>query len=322
MIEPEPMRPEAFSLGTERRLFVEGKDEFAFDPHVLGHLLGRYGVDVRPVGGCENVMAAVHALTWEEDASSDESACTQCYSVIDRDYRPDDEVEATWEGGPFSAGCHLIWRRHDFENYFLEPEFVSQALCFQGDGDGLASGLLREAQRRVFYDAANLVVKELRFRFRSWHVPKLPWVGDSFADAAKAEASLLGANDWQAVAQAKEEVLSAEWLRGRFRGNLDTLVGEIGHAALQFGRGEWLTRMDGHGLIGSVLSERFFEVPGSDGKPLTGKQLWREVARDLMRRFDDLPYKPQDLVEVRDFFRNTQPRWFGVTDTAGSPRSR
>jgi hypothetical protein len=322
MIESEPVGLETFSSGAERKLFVEGNDEFAFDPHALTELLGRYGVNVQPVGGCENVMAAVRALAWTEQPSDDEPTCSQCYSVIDRDYRPDEEVDSRWEGGPFAASRELIWRRHEFENYFLEPEFVSQALSFRGGLDRLATALLAEAQRRVFYDAADLVAKEVRFRFRFWNLPKLKWAGDSFSDAAHAEASLLEGCDWQAVTREKDEVLSAEWLRARFRLNLDTLVGGAHAATLQRGRGQWLLRMAGSSLIGSVLSERFFEVPGSDGRPLTGRQLWREVARDLMRRFDDLAHRPQDLVEVRDYFRSTQPRRFGLTGTAESPPSQ
>jgi hypothetical protein len=34
------------------------------------------------------------------------------------------------------------------------------------------------------------------------------------------------------------------------------------------------------------------------------------VARDLMLRFDDLEIKPQDLVELRDYFERTRPPRF------------
>ena len=310
MPKPELTSAAEIAAGNERVLFVEGHDELSFDPHALSALLGASDVHVIPVGGCENVMAAVHALSWE-GAPQQVIEGAEFYSVIDRDHLPNAEVEPLWTDGPLARGPHLVWRRHEFENYFLEPEFITQSEYFRGGKAGVAGlqqSLVKAASARVFLDAANLVIKELRSAWQRWD-PRLAEFQPSeapFDDAASAEAALLGGRPYATVLEDAAATLSPEWLRGRLHDNLAMLFGTTKFGRLRAGKGEWHQRMEGSGLLGAVLSPRFFRIPASDGKPLQGKPLMRHIAAELLRRFDELPVKPQDFVELRDYFRRTQ----------------
>jgi hypothetical protein len=67
--------------------------------------------------------------------------------------------------------------------------------------------------------------------------------------------------------------------------------------------------MCGKELLGAVLNPTHLRVPRADGIGyLPAKAARRVVAEDLMRRFDELDYKPKDLVEVRDFFATRAPK--------------
>jgi hypothetical protein len=293
-------------------MFVEGRDEFSFDPHVLDFLLQPFGVEVMPVGGAENVMAAVHALSWE-GAPRRVVEGSDYYSVIDRDHRLDEDVEKGWAGGPFAGERRdLVWRRCQFEDYFLEPEFVAQSRYFRDTdrqpGD-IWDALLRAANGRVFLDAANLVLMEVRDALQKVDIPKFS-LGDGDFETLEGAEDALTARDFPRVRSQAEEQTSADWLATRFRENVQMLFRADECDELRPNRGRWLERMEGSALIGAALSPRFFLVRGSDGKPLQGPPLWRRVARNLMLRFDDLDVKPQDLVELRDYFEATRPARF------------
>jgi hypothetical protein len=315
--------PERFEAGPERQVFVEGETDLSFDVVVLNELLGSEGVRVRPAGGCDNVIAAAHAFA--KAGAGPGFVGANCYAIVDRDHRADDEVEQMWAGGPFADGrIHLYWRRHEFENYFLEPEFVAQSAYLREDRTvaGVRRAVREVAQRHVFVDAANLVLKAVREECKRWDVPEFGVGEADFSTAASARKAFLTGRDYGQIGADRVAVLFPPSLGERFDANVALLLGEADGGRLEFGRGQWLEMMEGSKLIGSVLSERFFRVRGSDGKDLRGLDLQLRVARDLMRRFDDLAYRPADSVAVRDYFRDTQPKRFPATDTAGSPPSR
>jgi len=319
-----PTSPERTFGAGDRFLFVEGETDDALDAVALRMLLGPFDVKVRAAGGCDNVIAAAKAFARMGVVPGFGSA--ECYAVMDRDHRGDDETERTWAGGPFAERrTHLYWRRHEFENYLLEPEFLAQPGGFLRQGrtaEDIRNALLREARRRVFLDAANLVLKALREEWRWWDVREFGLGEADFSTVAAARDSLLTGRQYERMAPDRAAVLAPQALTERFDAGVALLLGGRGDGQLEFGAGQWLQRMEGSNLIGAVLHERFFQLRGSDGRDLTGPDLRVRVARDLMRRFDDLAYRPADLVAVRDHFRDTQPPRFPSTDTAGSPTSR
>jgi hypothetical protein len=169
--------------------------------------------------------------------------------------------------------------------------------------------LLREANARVFLDAANLVLMAVHDVLQKADIRKFS-LGDGHFQTLGGAESALTARDFSRVRSQAEEQTSTDWLTTRFRENLQVLFGGDECNGLRPNRGQWLERMEGSALIGAVLSPRFFSIPDSNGKPLQGPPLWRRVARDLMLRFDDLDVKPQDLAELRDYFERTRPARF------------
>jgi len=318
-----PTSPERTFGAGDRFLFVEGETDDALDAVALRTLLGPLDVKVRAAGGCDNVIAAAKAFARMGVIPGWGNA--ECYAIVDRDHRGDGEVARTWVGGPLADGrTHLYWRRHEFENYFLEPEFVAQSQYLrQGrTEEDVRNALLAAARRRVFLDAANLVLKALREEWRWWDVREFGLGEADFSTVAAARDSFLTGRSYERMAADKAAVLAPQSLAERFDANVALLLGEADDGQLEFGTGQWLQRMEGSNLIGAVLHERFFQVRGFDGTDVTGPDLRVRVARDLMRRFDDLNYRPEDLAAVRDYFRDTQPQRFPSTGTAGSPTSR
>jgi len=315
--------PERFEAGPERQVFAEGETDLSFDVAVLGELLAREGVRVRPAGGCENVIAAARAFARAGGGPGFEGA--ECYAIVDRDHRGDDQVGKTWAGGAFAEGrVHLYWRCHEFDNHFLEPEFLGQSAYLRPGRtvEDLTAALVGEARVRVYLDAANLVLKALREELGWWDFREFALGEGDFGSLGAARASLVDGRPYAQLAERKTSLLATKALTAMYDANVALMLGPSDDAPLEFGRGEWLQRMEGGKLLGAVLHERFFAVRGSNGRDLTGLDLRVRVARDLMRRFDELAYRPQDLVEVRDYFRSTQPRRFGLTGTAGSPPSQ
>ena len=78
-------------------------------------------VKIEPAGG-ESSLGSV--ATYIEDRSRQ---ADRAFTIEDRDYRPLQEVESTWRD---SRQKRLRWRRHEIENYLLDPRIVSEA--FQG----------------------------------------------------------------------------------------------------------------------------------------------------------------------------------------------
>jgi hypothetical protein len=318
------------SIGPERVLLVEAESHDAFEVRGLQELLGPFDVRVQAAGGYEAVYAGAAALRkstlWGRGLS--------CWTVIDRDHRANAEVEPLWEGGPF-AGCRqkLIWRRHEFENYFLEPEFISLSGHFRkGDRtvEQLWRHLLKAARGRVLVDAANLVLKQVREIAREWHVPEFTAEEGDFTTLATAEDLLLNGRPYAAMVGRKRKALTARWLRDSFRAWVELLVGQPGTVTLRRGQGQWLVRMAGKELAKMVITAQFYAVRSFAGSPpITSQdQIPPLVVRELMERGSGAPgvvepiEPPADLAAVRDYFRDTQPPRFPSTDTAGSPRSR
>ncbi len=305
---------EGLEVGPQRVLFVEGHHQSGFDAYALRFLLDPLGVEVRAVGGRDNVLGAARALSRGDPERG--VLGLDAYGVVDRDYTPDDEVEARWVGGPFADSRRdLVWRRHEFENYFLEPNFIAQWNELRGvqtDTEAMWRRLLAGASQRAFLDAANLVIKELRShtQYSDPRLKEFKMEEGGFGDPQDAERVLLEGRDYARVLDDTSSILHADWLRERFHANLAVLFGGGDYAQLRRGEGDWMSRMEGSKLIGEAVSSRFLKLRGANGKFLRGRQLWKRVGRDLMQRFDELDVKPQDLVELRDYFERTRPPRF------------
>lgn len=138
-------------------LFVEGKDNQAFDPIVMKELLSNNSLQmtVKPMGFSDNVRSAAQALI---------SHHPSYYFLIDRDDNDDLTVEKSWNSFPDSSQHNLlIWKKRELENYFIEPIYLSNSLFLKENisVDDLRERIVAECNQRIFIDAANFTILHL-----------------------------------------------------------------------------------------------------------------------------------------------------------------
>ena len=271
------------------KLFVEGATDEEIDPSVLREFLTRNGlsqIEVVATGGCSNIRNAADALLREHPTY---------YFLTDRDAQDDDRVEASWADFPDITKKNLIiWRKRELENYFIDPDYIknSKWLKPKVTEAKLRAAILKEAQLRLYMDAANLVLMELNEEV-SAHF------GKHFADVAKfkTEAEALTVlTSYDQISNkltAVQANLTQSYIEGRFRHYVAELSG--GQIPLQYGTGTWLNRMSGKEIFSSIINSCFV-VEDANGNPVTGKKKATEVAKDLLRRPKD--EQPSDFVTL------------------------
>ncbi|MFZ4596395.1 MAG: hypothetical protein ACOYOF_19215 [Verrucomicrobiaceae bacterium] len=267
-------------------LFVEGKDNEAFDPVVLKALLANDlpAVNVRALGSCEDIRQAAKAMVHMHPSY---------YFLIDRDGRSHDFVSKSWSSFPDLTTYNLlVWRRRELENYFLDPSYLKASQYLVISEDELAAKIQNNAQQRLFLDAANLVLLELRDELM--RPPEAAFrQPEQFQDRSTALAKLLGC---QGLAEKKSEtarLVEPSLIESRFDTWLDRM--SDGRTKLEYGYGQWLELMSGKEMFNAVVNEAF-KVKKIDGSFLTGKDKNKEVVRKLLEL--PLHLQPQDFQEL------------------------
>jgi hypothetical protein len=131
-------------------LVCEGSDD-GLDFKVLNLILVNKlnkAVLISPAGGDTGLNSVAN---WIE-AKSAPGAIS--YSIEDRNYRSLDTVEGKWKAG----SKRFIWRRHEIENYLLEPSVIHQAMISLSQTTPVQSGNLPQTLadvENVMKSAAN-----------------------------------------------------------------------------------------------------------------------------------------------------------------------
>ncbi len=245
-------------------LYVEG----GLDAQVLGVLLA--GVPKIKRGGSKNSLKPI------VDRERRETKLSNVYYIRDRDFdfdpQPADEPQAETAGKtPVVLGWH--WRRHEIENYLLDPVLVQAALP-QWKIDGYRAALSDAADAIREYQAARWAVGcarrslpphyELRTRPDDVtdHEYRLPAALDLAASrdwalktAAAHGASIAGALAAEAVAKTCDD-FAARFTDGFCRSLGDVLVWFSGKDLIA-GLGPWLASkgLSGAGSFLYVLRE-------------------------------------------------------------------
>jgi len=89
-----------------------------FDERFLDRISNTRELKAQQVGGVRNLRPAAAYLTRQNQL---------VYTIQDRDFRPLSEAEECYD--PNYAGRHFMWRRHELENYLIEPRVVAN--CFK-----------------------------------------------------------------------------------------------------------------------------------------------------------------------------------------------
>lgn len=276
-----PSTPNQINRGSRHTLFVEGKFDVDvlstfFDTHRLAARL-----DIRSLGSCSNVRAAAEALHAHHP---------EYYFLIDRDHCPDDLVERSWRNFPDPATSNLlIWRRREFENYFLTPEYLVGSPHLAVSESTLRATIREACQRRLYLDAVNLVLTGLRDGFqRAWI--KLFQKPDEFPSRDAALARLRALE----ILSLRRDEFTRAIATDALETELDRVLTELtgSRPQLDDDHGLWRQRLCGKEVL-RVVIEKCFRVRTRARVLLDGYAREREVARALVQR--PLAEQPDDL---------------------------
>jgi hypothetical protein len=268
-------------------LFVEGSSDETFDPTVIRELLKANNtpqVDVQGMGACDNVRSAAQALIHEHPSY---------YFLIDRDDQDLTLVEAYWANFPDPTTHNLlIWRKREVENYFIEPDYIAQSTYLKVTLPVLRAAILKEANKRVFMDAVNLVIMSLHrevgrpfaLHFRN---------PDDFKKESDGLNLLLGLGEIPAKRTSVSNELDPAMLGVRYQHHLDEITG--GKIPLVYGTGAWLDLMSGKEIFRAIAG-KCFQVRDLTGKLVQGRDQHNEIAKELLKR--PLAHQPTDFQQL------------------------
>jgi len=188
-----------------------------------------------------------------------------------------------------------VWRRREFENYFLDSSWLAQSRYLRKDFDEakLRERLVSIATARLYLEVVRTLIIDRR------ETAKETWIDNPtnpalFPSAQAALEYVLGLPDWQQFLSTRREAHSAAALQKDFR-SIEFLYSG-GTVPLQFGVGEWLHRMPGKEILHQLLNEGF-EPQSQQRQPLSGQSGVRVILTELLK---------QDNAQVPEDFRNLQ----------------
>jgi hypothetical protein len=271
------------------KLFVEGSTDEEIDPAVIREFLTRNGlaqIEVVATGGSSNIRNAADALLREHPTY---------YFLTDRDAQDDARVEESWRNFPdLTKKNLLIWRKRELENYFIDPDYIKKSRWLKSNvsHQSLSNIILKEARRRLFMDAANLVLIELNAGVCA-HFAKHFGEVAQFKTETRALTIL---TSYYQIADKLSEV-KAQLEQGNIEAIFRRYVAELsgGQIPLQYGTGAWLERMSGKEIFNCIINT-CFSVKDADGHEVTHKRKATEVAKDLLRQ--PIDEQPSDFVAL------------------------
>ncbi len=270
-------------------LFVESETASGFDVKVLDELLeGR--IDVKPLGPSFNIAAAAEALFRHHP---------NYYFLIDRDHQDDETVERSWKNFPDAETKNLlIWRRRQFENYFLIPEYLEKSEYVKCARRDLERHILKFASERVFLDIVNLVIIRIREQM------KKNWIqlfenSPGFETKEKALQRLLNLQEFGSKKREVPQILRKDVLKKSFEDTCHQFFGEADE--LQFGYGRWLEMISGKDVLRQVDNE-CFRFKDDFGKAFQGHERIIRVGKNLVKK--NLSEQPDDFQELYRMIEN------------------
>lgn len=277
--------------GAQHKVFVEGKDD-EIDPIVIGELLRANDlaqVEVRPMGGCDNVRSAAQALIRLHPSY---------YFLIDRDALSSKTVEASWNDFPNIEKYNmLIWRKRELENYFIDPEYLEKSeyiICSTAD---LRERIRSECNCRVYLDAANLTLMDLHLELRKPFAKHFRNPSD-FSSEKDGESCLVSLSCVSEKSDNIANILCKTSIQRKYKDFVEELTGGV--YPLRYGSGSWIERMSGKEIF-RAIAKSCFRVTDRDGKPLQGKEQHNEIAKALLSL--PLAEQPEDFRKLFELLK-------------------
>ena len=268
-------------------LFVEGKDDQAFDPVILSELFSKE-INVKALGSSPSIRSVAPAL---------HASHPNYYFLIDRDFHfTDEEISERWENFPSEKTYNLlIWKRKEIESYFLNPEYLADSEYCKVSSGILEKKILQMAEQRLSLDAANYVIISVREEIKSSHIKKLckGGKGDGFPDEASALQKLLTELKKYPIRykEIADNYLSTQKIEKKFYETLKLMTG--GSKKLKFGNGNWLQMIEGKEILIKIINSSDFKVQYKNKKQAQGKEKTLEVIKKLLR--NNSLFQPEDF---------------------------
>jgi hypothetical protein len=276
------VREEEINQSAQHILYVEGENE-SFDPKVLRVLLEEK-IDVKPFGPSSSIRSVAEAFRTKQPS---------WYFLVDRDHFDDRQVEESWQNfaNPEKSNL-LIWKRRQIENYFLDPSYLCLSKYCQSDEAVISDNIRSLCKKRVFIDAANLVIIIRRETLKSRWIEKFR-DPDQFKTKDDAIKKLKDIPEIPRYKTKVSEVLKIDELVNDFEKTIIEITG--GNDELVFGAGRWVELLEGKGIFSSI-SDQCFRVLDLSGKSVSGKEKCKDIAKDLLRK--PLENQPNDFKEL------------------------
>ncbi|MGB8954050.1 MAG: hypothetical protein WCC10_01630, partial [Tumebacillaceae bacterium] len=269
----KPAHLEDTRQSARHTLYVEG-NERSIDFTALNELFDRQ-LTIRGMGPRSNVAAVAKALFADHP---------NYYFLIDRDAQSEAEVEQSWAHFP-DASKHnlLIWPRKEIENYFIDPAIITKTEFFQnGKEDEYIARLQQEATKRVYCEAANRVIIELRECIKEAWIDCFKFRDGEFDTFDNTQKPLLELPNFPSQTQKVSTELDLKKVKERFEREVANLLG--GSATCVMGTGNWFELMSGKELLEVMVhNTSFFRVVGLDNRPRQGEEKMRGLVANLIR---------------------------------------
>ena len=282
----------AVLLGSKHVLFVEGKDDEAFDPVVLSEFLPAE-INVKALGPASSIRNVAYAFQHYHP---------NYYFLIDRDFHfLDADVENHWKKFPSKETYNLlIWKRKEIENYFLDPQYLAKSEYCKVSSEVLEKKILQLAEKRLNIDAANHVIVSVREKIKESSINKLPHKS-CFLDKESTRHGLLEELGKYIPLNNKliKDDLSADKITERF---YETLKSMQEGSKLKFNQGDWLQKIEGSKILTSIVDSSDFKVPSLEKGLLHGKEKTKEVIRKLLK--NNILLQPEDFNALQNLINN------------------
>lgn len=280
------IRSEEIRHKRQHVLFVEGSGEDAIDPTILGELFD-HAITVEPLGPAFYIKSVAQALHRYHPTY---------YFLIDRDHHDEKFVDQCWSNFPDPKKCNLlVWRRREIENYFLDPEYLVRSKYCCVSKDDLERKILKNAQDRLFLDAANYVVVSIREELKENWIHKFsdPKLFSSREEALKL---LKATKNFEQHGKKVNQKVSINEIEKRFDKYLECMTG--GQDSLNFGAGKWLHLIQGKKILAQVIYSECFQVITNNGTPLSGSKKLNQVVKELIKQ--DESVQPDDFRTLKE----------------------
>lgn len=160
----------------------------------------------------------------------------------------------------------------------------------------------KAAEKRVYFDAANLVVIGLREGQKQTWIKAFPKC-TGFENRSKGLEMLLGCPELLCRAEAVGRDLKPAEIKQRYESEVDDLLGK--EASPRYGFGSWLSRMSGKGFLKEVL-KGCVKVVNTEKKTVQGSGALQMVARELVSR--GLSCQPSGFQELHRLLATKVPK--------------